>query len=60
MNLKVGDRVSMSPVWKYQQKEGSVFKITKEYVVVKWDDTNGEWHYTLKQAENLKLISEEE
>lgn len=57
-NLQVGDRVKMSPMWKYESADGSVIKITKDYVVVKWDGVNGEWHYTEEQARKILLIAE--
>ena len=31
-NLQVGDRVKMSPMWKYESADGSVIKITKDYM----------------------------
>ena len=44
----------MSPMWKYETVIGAITKIQKGgYVVVKWDDVNGEWHYyteTVKEA----------
>ena len=33
-NLKVGDRVTMAPMWKHRYARGEVIKITKEYIVV--------------------------
>ena len=51
-----GDRVKMSPMWKYDEAYGEVIKITKEYVVVSWDGINGEWHYTKDQSKNLEVI----
>jgi len=57
MHLTAGDRVSKTPMWKYKTAVGSVLKITSDgYVVVKWDDINGEWHYTKDQSS--KLIKE--
>lgn len=54
--MKVGDRVSMSPMWKYEKALGTVVKIKKDYTIIKWDKINGEWHYTPEQAENLEVI----
>ena len=56
--MKVGDRVSLSPMWKYPKAEGTVIKITKEYTVVAWDGINGQWHYTDEQAKQIKVIDE--
>ena len=52
-NLKIGDRVTMSPMWKHRYARGKVIKITKGYTVVRWDNINGEWHYTEEQAKSL-------
>jgi len=52
-NLKVGDRVTMAPMWKHRYARGEVIKITKEYIVVRWDNINGEWHYTQDQSQSL-------
>ena len=43
-------------MWKYNEATGVVLKITKEYVVVKWDDIPGQWHYTEAQAETIQKI----
>ncbi len=56
--MNAGDKVTMSPMWKYDKAVGSVIKITKDYVVVLWDNINGEWHYTKEQAKKLKCINE--
>ena len=55
--MKVKSRVRKSPMWKYDKATGTVIKITKEYVVVKWDDIPGEWHYTESQALLLEVIN---
>jgi hypothetical protein len=55
--VKVGDRVKMSPMWKYDSAAGVIVKINKEYTVVRWDDVNGEWHYTKEQAKKLEVIN---
>ena len=50
----VGDGVKMSRMWKHESAEGVVIRlISSDYVVVKWDGINGEWHYTLEQAKRL-------
>ena len=51
--FKRGDRVVMSPMWKHKYARGEVIKVTKEYVVVRWDDINGEWHFTEEQVKSL-------
>ena len=57
--MKVGDRVYMSPMWKYKEAMGSVKQIRKDgYVVVLWDNINGEWHYTPEQAKRLEVKNE--
>jgi hypothetical protein len=54
--FKIGDAVTVSPMWKYECAVGKVIKITKDYVVVRWNDVNGDWHYTVKQAQKLQHI----
>ena len=56
--MKVGDKVRMSPMWKYDSAVGVIKKITKDYVVVSWEDIKGDWHYTDKQSKRLEIISE--
>ncbi len=56
IKFKVGAGVKMSPMWKYETAFGSVIKITREYIVVRWNDINGEWHYTHAQAQKLHLL----
>ena len=54
--MKVGDKVKMSPMWKYEVATGHIEKITESYVIVKWLDIPGQWHYTKEQAERLEVI----
>ena len=57
--MKVGDRVRMVPMWKYDEAIGTIKQIKRDgYVVVEWDNINGEWHWTPEQAEKLEMISE--
>lgn len=57
--MKVGDRVIMSPMWKYEKATGTITKVTRDgYVVVSWDDINGEWHYTKEQSEKIEVQNE--
>ena len=54
-----GDRVRMAPMWKYEEAIGTIKQNRKDgYVVVVWDNVNGEWHYTEEQAKRLELINE--
>ena len=56
--MKPGDRVKMSPMWKYNEATGSIKQIKKDgYVVVLWDGINGEWHYTPEQAKRLERMN---
>jgi len=56
--MKVGDRVKMSPMWKYNEAIGTIIKITKNnYIVVKWDNINGEWFWTVDQSKLLKIVN---
>jgi len=54
--VKVGDRVSIDKMWKYDSAVGVIDKITSDYVVVKWDNIPGYWHYTKEQAKRLEVI----
>ena len=57
--MKVGDRVKMAPMWKYDIAYGVVVQMKKDgYVVVNWDGINGQWHYTPEQALKLEVIDE--
>ncbi len=56
--MQVGDRVKMSPMWKYDEAIGTIKQIKRDgYVVVSWDDINGEWHYTAEQAKRLEILN---
>jgi len=55
--VKVGDKVRMEPMWKYESAVGEIEKITESYIIVKWVDIPGQWHYTIKQAEKLEVIN---
>ena len=57
--MKVGDRVKMAPMWKYDVAYGVIKQIKQDgYVVVDWDGINGEWHYTPEQAQKLEVTDE--
>ncbi len=57
--MKVGDRVKMAPMWKYEEAIGEITKIKKDgYVIVVWDNINGEWHWTPEQAKKLEVIND--
>jgi len=56
--VKVGDKVTKDLVMRVENPKGTIVNITKEYVVVKWDNINGQWHYTFPQAEKLEVINE--
>ena len=59
--MKPGDRVRMAPMWKYDEAFGVVRQVRKDgYIVVRWDNINGEWHYTPEQAKGLEVINENE
>ena len=57
--MKVGDRVRMTPMWKYEEATGEIQKITESYIIVKWADIPGQWHYTKEQAQRLETINED-
>ena len=56
--MKVGDKVRMVPMWKYDEATGEIQKITESYIIVKWVDIPGQWHYTEEQAKRLEVIDE--
>tara|TARA_R110000824_G_scaffold260244_2_gene448865 strand:+ start:1351 stop:1539 length:189 start_codon:yes stop_codon:yes gene_type:complete len=57
--MKVGDKVRMSPMWKYDEANGKIKKITADgYIIVKWVDIPGEWYYTKEQSKRLENTSE--
>ena len=56
--MKVGDRVTREAVLRTENPIGTIIKITVDYVVVKWDNINGDWHYTHEQAKKLELVDE--
>jgi len=56
--MKVGDRVRLSPMWKFDSANGVIIKITSDYVVVNWDNINGDWHYTEAQSKTLEVLDE--
>ena len=56
--MQPGDKVKMSPMWKYNEAHGEIQKITESYVIVKWVDIPGQWHYTEEQAKRLEIINE--
>ena len=55
LSFNVGDRVKMAPMWKHKNAIGNVVKITAYYVVVEWDNVNGQWHYTHEQSGKLEF-----
>ena len=57
--MKVGDRVTRDSVLRTENPVGTIIKITVDYVVVKWDNIKGQWHYTPEQAKKLEMINEE-
>ena len=54
--MKKGDRVKMTPMWKYNEAIGVIIRITKDYTVIRWDNINGEWHFTKDQILGLEVI----
>ena len=57
--MKAGDKVRMAPMWKYDEAVGEIEKITESYVIGKWFDIPGQWHYTEEQATRLEIINED-
>lgn len=57
--MKVGDKVTMAPMWKFDNATGVIVSITTHYVIVNWDNVPGQWHYTQEQAKKLQLLEGE-
>ena len=56
--MKPGDRVKMSPMWKHDEAIGTIKQVRRDgYIVVVWDNINGEWHYTTEQAKRLTPLN---
>ncbi len=58
MKVKVDDRVTRDKVLKHDNPTGTIVNISQSYVVVKWDNIPGVWHYTPEQAKNLKVVED--
>ncbi len=57
--MEAGNRVKMSPMWKFESATGTIKQVRKDgYIVVIWDGVNGEWHYTEEQTKNLEVIKQ--
>ncbi len=56
--MKVDDRVTRDSVLRTENPVGTIIKITLDYVVVRWDNINGDWHYTHEQAKKLEAADE--
>ena len=56
--MKVNDRVTKDKVMKTDNPIGIVEKVTKDYVVIKWDGLPGHWHYTHEQSKIIEVINE--
>ena len=58
--MNVGDRVTREAVLRTENPVGTIIKITLDYVIVRWDNINGDWHYTHEQAKKLEAVNEEQ
>ena len=57
--MEINDRVKMDLSPNYGLATGTVKKITKDgFVVVVWDNINGEWYWTEDQIKQMEVISE--
>ena len=45
-------------MWKYDSASGEIINITESYIIVKWIDIPGDWHYTIEQAKKLELCDD--
>lgn len=57
--MNKGDRVKMFLDKQRGVVIGTIIKITKDkYVVVNWDNINGDWHWTPEQSKKMEVINE--
>ena len=54
--MKAGDRVTKPKVWKVEQAVGTITRVAKDHIVVKWDSIHGDWYYTSEQAEDIEVV----
>jgi len=46
-------------MWKHEEATGEIEKVTADgYIVVKWVDIPGHWHYNIEQAQRLEIVNE--
>tara|TARA_B100000900_G_scaffold376030_1_gene358531 strand:+ start:727 stop:978 length:252 start_codon:yes stop_codon:yes gene_type:complete len=49
----------LSGTWKFGETIGTVIKETADgYIVVDWENVNGEWYYTVEQFERFEKITD--
>jgi len=60
MRTLKGKKILSGDSWHYGQTIGTVIKQTRDgYVVVIWENINGEWHYTPEQFKRFVDYTEE-
>ena len=48
----------LSGKWNFGETTGTVIKETRDgYVVVDWENVNGEWHYTAEQFKRFEKVA---
>ena len=62
--MKVGDKVRMPRAWvrdwEYPDIMGTIHQInTNGWVVVRWDELKGDYHYSPSQAEHLEILKKD-
>ena len=58
MKVSKGTKILSGTSWKYGETIGTVIKETRDgYVVVIWENVNGEWHYTPEQFERFERLT---
>ena len=58
--MRVGDRVTRDSVLRAENPVGSIVKVNDDYVVVRWDNLPGDWHYTHKQSQKITIVTSED
>ena len=57
MIFKKDDRVTKSPMWKYETAVGTIIRVGKDgSCFVKWDNINGEWYFNSEQVKEIKPL----
>lgn len=54
--MKAGDRVRMPAEWREDPATGTIQRVTPDYVIVRWDDSEAAWYYPKEKAQKIDII----